>query len=139
MLSNVHMHRGDVPLLTCLKNALQLFVYNKSVMNSDHEFALVVLTHEANWVGHEIYRSGCATIYTCIHFCFTCDPFSFLLLLFLLLLPPSHCSSVTSTRIQRWCVRSSTSWRQCRRTLSPLVCLSISLSLSSLYLCTCTV
>ena len=42
--------RGSVSLLTCLKNALRLFVYNKSVMNPDHEFALVVLTDQANWV-----------------------------------------------------------------------------------------
>jgi hypothetical protein len=38
-----------VSLLTCLKNALRLFVYNKTLMNSEHEFALVVLTSEANW------------------------------------------------------------------------------------------
>ncbi|CAI8037275.1 BRISC and BRCA1-A complex member 1 [Geodia barretti] len=39
----------SVSLLTCLKNALRLFVYNKTLMNSEHEFALVVLTSEANW------------------------------------------------------------------------------------------
>ena len=48
--THTHTHRGNVSLLACLKNALQLFVYNKSVMNPEHEFALVVLTQEAHWV-----------------------------------------------------------------------------------------
>ena len=44
--------RGDVSLLSVWKNALELFVFNKSAMNSSHEFALVVLTDQANWVGY---------------------------------------------------------------------------------------
>lgn len=49
--STISIFRGtSVSLLTCLKNALRLFLYNKSTMNPEHEFALVVLTNEANWV-----------------------------------------------------------------------------------------
>ena len=45
----------SVVLLTCLKNALRLFIYNKSLMNPEHEFALVVLTSEANWVSPPLW------------------------------------------------------------------------------------
>ena len=29
---------------------MELFVFNKSQLNKNHEFALVVLTEQANWV-----------------------------------------------------------------------------------------
>lgn len=42
--------RGDIDLLTVWKNALTQFVFNKSLLNNQHEFSLVVLTDQANWV-----------------------------------------------------------------------------------------
>ena len=42
--------RGDIDLLTVWKNALTQFVFNKSMLNNQHEFALVILTDQANWV-----------------------------------------------------------------------------------------
>jgi hypothetical protein len=42
--------KGDVDLLTIWKSALNQFVFNKSEVGSNHEFALVVLTDKANWV-----------------------------------------------------------------------------------------
>ena len=45
-------------LLSVWKNALELFVFNKSAMNSNHEFALVVLTDQANWVRMAGIRGG---------------------------------------------------------------------------------
>lgn len=50
LVSYTNVCRGNVSLLACLKNALQLFVQNKSNMNPEHEFAVVVLTQEAHWV-----------------------------------------------------------------------------------------
>ena len=42
--------RGDIDLLTVWKNALTQFVFNKSMLNNQHEFSLVILTDQANWV-----------------------------------------------------------------------------------------
>lgn len=36
-------------MLTVWKNAMELFVFNKSQLNKNHEFGLVVLTDQANW------------------------------------------------------------------------------------------
>ena len=47
--------RGEVSLLKVWKNALELFVWNKSSMNSNHEFALVILKDKANWVSHHVH------------------------------------------------------------------------------------
>jgi len=41
--------RGEVSLLSVWKNALELFVQNKSALNSDHEFAIVILKETAHW------------------------------------------------------------------------------------------
>ena len=44
------IYRGEVSLLSVWKNALELFVWNKSALNSDHEFAIVILKETAHWV-----------------------------------------------------------------------------------------
>ena len=116
-----------MPLLTCLKNALRLFVHNKSVMNGDHEFALVVLTQEANWVGHT--HTHTHTQHAHIHnmHTYTCVE------KFLASINRLYCtlhSSVTSTVTQLWCVRPSMSWRQFKRNLT----LSVSNSILILHL-----
>ena len=46
----LHNYRGDMSLLTVWKNALELFVQNKSALNSEHEFAIVILKESAHWV-----------------------------------------------------------------------------------------
>ena len=42
--------RGDLSLLSVWKSALELFVHNKSMINSKHEFAIVILKDSAQWV-----------------------------------------------------------------------------------------
>ena len=46
----VFFTRGELPLLEVWKNALQLFVWNKHLINKKHEFAIVILNEKAQWV-----------------------------------------------------------------------------------------
>ena len=76
-----HICRGDVSLLSVWKSGLEMFVHNKSKLNPSHEYSLVVLTDQANWVGHIhtvmytllyillliLYTSYIHTLYTIIY------------------------------------------------------------------------
>ena len=60
---------SDVSILLLWKSALELFVWNKSMLNSEHQFALVVLTDTAHWVS---VCCGWVHAYThtvCVHVC----------------------------------------------------------------------
>ena len=49
----ISFYRGELPLLDVWKNALQLFVWNKHLINKKHEFAIVILNEKAQWVNDQ--------------------------------------------------------------------------------------
>ena len=44
------LSRGELSLLSVWKTALEMFVHNKTMINSKHEFAIVILRDKAEWV-----------------------------------------------------------------------------------------
>jgi hypothetical protein len=42
--------RGELSLLNVWKNALEMFIHNKNMINNKHEFAIVILRDTAEWV-----------------------------------------------------------------------------------------
>ena len=46
----VNSLRDELSLLSVWKNALEMFVHNKSMISKKHEFAVVILKDSAQWV-----------------------------------------------------------------------------------------
>ncbi len=45
-------------MLTVWKNALELFVWNKHLLNKQHEFAVVILRDKAEWVSQLAFNQS---------------------------------------------------------------------------------
>ena len=54
------LYRGDLNLLSVWKSALTLYIWNKHLLNSEHQFAVVIVGEKAQWVG------VCVCVFTCI-------------------------------------------------------------------------
>ena len=54
--------RGEVSMLQVWKNALELFVWNKHLINNEHEFAIVIMREKAEWV-----RGVCVCVCVCVY------------------------------------------------------------------------